>query len=138
MSSLQGRRCVLKDCCRIEDNTVLPPETVVPPFAVMSGTPACHAADLPEVTPDLMADYTRSIYNHFVMVKEGQSDRAKKDATAKLLELWIILFIIVKKRRSHWIKKHASAKLSERWAKIAPLKITVISLSYDDVHCISL
>ena len=34
---VQGRRCVLKDCCRIEDNTVLPPETVVPPFAVMSG-----------------------------------------------------------------------------------------------------
>lgn len=36
---LQGRRCVLKDCCKILDNTVLPPETVVPPFTVFSGCP---------------------------------------------------------------------------------------------------
>lgn len=35
----QGRRCVLKDCCKILDNTVLPPETVVPPFTVFSGCP---------------------------------------------------------------------------------------------------
>ncbi|XP_037596517.1 dynactin subunit 5 isoform X2 [Cebus imitator] len=36
----KGRRCVLKDCCKILDNTVLPPETVVPPFTVFSGCPA--------------------------------------------------------------------------------------------------
>lgn len=36
---IQGRRCVLKDCCKILDNTVLPPETVVPPFTVFSGCP---------------------------------------------------------------------------------------------------
>lgn len=36
---VQGRRCVLKDCCKILDNTVLPPETVVPPFTVFSGCP---------------------------------------------------------------------------------------------------
>ena len=35
----QGRRCVLKDCCKILDNTVLPPETVVPPFTVFAGCP---------------------------------------------------------------------------------------------------
>ena len=42
----QGRRSVLKDCCAIADNTVLPPETVVPPFTVFSGSPGrlpvCH------------------------------------------------------------------------------------------------
>ena len=36
---LQGRRCVLKDCSAIADNTVLPPETVVPPFTLFSGSP---------------------------------------------------------------------------------------------------
>lgn len=30
---------MLKDCCKILDNTVLPPETVVPPFTVFSGCP---------------------------------------------------------------------------------------------------
>ena len=36
---LQGRRCVLKDCCAVADNAVLPPETVVPPFTLYSGSP---------------------------------------------------------------------------------------------------
>ena len=76
---------MLKDCCRIADNTVVPPETVVPPFAVMSGAPARHTTDLPEATPDLMVDYTRSLYNHFIMVKD-QPDK-RPDATAKLVEL---------------------------------------------------
>ena len=35
----KGRRSVLKDCCAIADNTVLPPETVVPPFTLYSGSP---------------------------------------------------------------------------------------------------
>ena len=30
---------MLKDCCSIADNTVLPPETVVPPFSLFSGNP---------------------------------------------------------------------------------------------------
>jgi dynactin-5 len=67
---------------------VLPPETVVPPFAIMSGSPAYHVSDLPEATPDLMMDYTRSLYNHFIMVKEVQADKNKKnDSTTKLVEL---------------------------------------------------
>lgn len=36
---LKGRRSVLKDCCAIADNTVLAPETVVPPFTLYSGSP---------------------------------------------------------------------------------------------------
>jgi hypothetical protein len=35
----QGRRCILKDCCAIADNTVLAPETVVPPFTLFGGNP---------------------------------------------------------------------------------------------------
>ena len=38
-ATLQGRRCVLKDCCAVADNAVLPPETVVPPFTLYAGSP---------------------------------------------------------------------------------------------------
>lgn len=61
-----GRRCVLKDCCMIEDNTVLAPETVVPTFSRYGGSPAHRVGDLPENTQDIMSDFTKSYYNHFV------------------------------------------------------------------------
>uniref|UniRef100_A0A1B6IZ24 Dynactin subunit 5 n=1 Tax=Homalodisca liturata TaxID=320908 RepID=A0A1B6IZ24_9HEMI len=61
-----GRRCVLKDCCMIEDNTILGPETVVPPFTRYGGSPGLAIGDLPECTQDLMVDFTRSYYEHFV------------------------------------------------------------------------
>lgn len=35
----QSARCVLKDCCRIEPGSVLPPDTVIPPFALVAGVP---------------------------------------------------------------------------------------------------
>nr|CAD7257587.1 unnamed protein product [Timema shepardi]CAD7576438.1 unnamed protein product [Timema californicum] len=61
-----GRRCVLKDCCMIEDNTVLPPETVVPPFTRYGGSPGVCVGDVPECMQDLMLDYTRNYYQHFL------------------------------------------------------------------------
>ena len=63
--SSKGRRCVLKDCCYIEDNSVLPPETVVPTFTRYSGSPAKRAGELPENTQDIMIDFTKNYYNHF-------------------------------------------------------------------------
>ena len=36
---LQSHSCILKDCCRVEDNVVLAPDTVVPLFTVFSGSP---------------------------------------------------------------------------------------------------
>ena len=35
----QSRSCILKDCCKVADNAVLPPETVVPPFSIFTGSP---------------------------------------------------------------------------------------------------
>jgi dynactin-5 len=61
-----GRRSVLKDCCKIDDGTVLPPETVVPPFAHFSGNPGQQIGDLPESMQDIMTDMTRSFYQHFI------------------------------------------------------------------------
>ncbi|KAL5970819.1 Dynactin subunit 5, partial [Taenia solium] len=61
-----GRRCVLKDACALLDNTVLAPETIVPPFSVFGGSPGRCVAELPECTPELMADLTRSYYDHFL------------------------------------------------------------------------
>ncbi|CAB3368361.1 Hypothetical predicted protein [Cloeon dipterum] len=61
-----GRRCVLKDCCYIADNTVLAPETTVPAFAHVAGSPGAAVAELPECTPDLMTEFTKSFYQHFV------------------------------------------------------------------------
>ena len=56
----------LQDCCVIEDNTVLAPETVVPTFARYAGSPAKRVADLPENTQEIMIDFTKSYYNHFL------------------------------------------------------------------------
>lgn len=57
---------MLKDCCKIDDGTVLPPETVVPPFAHFSGNPGQQIGDLPESMQDIMTDMTRSFYQHFI------------------------------------------------------------------------
>lgn len=65
-----SRRCVLKDCCMIEDNTILAPETVVPPFSRYGGSPGLSVGDLPECTQDIMVDFTRSYYEHFVPKSE--------------------------------------------------------------------
>lgn len=50
----------------IDDNTVLAPDTVVPSFAHYSGSPAKQISKLPICTQDLLNDYTKSFYDHFV------------------------------------------------------------------------
>jgi dynactin-5 len=66
--SFQGRRCVLQDCCMIEDGAIVPPETVVPTFARFAGSPARKIGELPENTQDVMIDFTKSYYQHFTPV----------------------------------------------------------------------
>ncbi|VDD78240.1 unnamed protein product [Mesocestoides corti] len=61
-----SRRCVLKDACALLDNTVLAAETIVPPFSVFGGSPGRVVAELPECTPELMTELTRSYYAHFL------------------------------------------------------------------------
>ena len=66
---LQSRSSILKDCCRIEDNSVLPPDTVVPPFTIFSGSPGQAVGELPSSTQDLMIEATRAYYQHFKPIK---------------------------------------------------------------------
>jgi dynactin-5 len=39
MQKKKGRFAIIKDCCCITDNTIIPPNTVVPSFSVYSGSP---------------------------------------------------------------------------------------------------
>ncbi len=53
----------------IADNTVLAPETVVPSFSIYSGSPGLHTGDQPDCTQDLVIEYTKSYYQHFISIK---------------------------------------------------------------------
>lgn len=64
-----GRRCILKDCCYIEDGAVIPPETIVPSFTRFAGNPAVCVEDLPECTVDIMLNFTKNYYQHFLPAK---------------------------------------------------------------------
>jgi len=60
-----GKRCILKDCCRILPGTILGPDTVVPPFAVFAGTPGQCVGQLPECVLELHREYTMNYYKRF-------------------------------------------------------------------------
>jgi len=49
---------------------VLPPDTVVPPFTVFSGSPGHSVGELPSSTQDLMIEATRAYYQHFKPTKK--------------------------------------------------------------------
>ncbi|KOB73319.1 Dynactin 4 protein [Operophtera brumata] len=61
-----GRFCIIS-----KGSVIRPPfkkftETVVPSFARYSGSPARLITTLPEATPDLMTEFTKSYYQHFL------------------------------------------------------------------------
>lgn len=61
-----GRHSILKSCCAIADNTILPPGTIVPCFSVVSGSPGLVSGELPECTQDVMVDFTKNYYANFI------------------------------------------------------------------------
>lgn len=61
----QGQFAILKDCCRITDNTVIAPNTVVPSFSVYDGNPGRFVAELPECTQELYEAHTKEYYQNF-------------------------------------------------------------------------
>lgn len=67
----QGRRCVLKDCCVIEDGAVLPPETTVSSYMRYTARGTIEGGQgnpyfVPAAMQDEMINYTKSFYEHFV------------------------------------------------------------------------
>jgi dynactin-5 len=62
---VQGKRCVLSDCCCLLDGAVLAAGSVVPPFAVMGGSPAQVVGKLPEAYQEQRTEHTNTYYRHF-------------------------------------------------------------------------
>ena len=81
-SGLQGKFTIIKDCAKIADNTIIPPNTVVPALSLFSGSPGtCFLTpspqiptdfvgkfvdDLPENTQEMVEAYTKLYYNRFL------------------------------------------------------------------------
>ncbi len=78
----QGKRCILKDCCVILDDTVLAPGTVVPSYTVFGGSPGIGQAaagdwrltftptgrllrKLPHSFQLSWSEHVKSFYEHF-------------------------------------------------------------------------
>lgn len=66
-----GKRCILRDCCYIAPGTVLPADTVVPPFSHFSGKPGVHVQELPDCFQDLQRRATVAYYSRFRQVSEA-------------------------------------------------------------------
>ena len=62
----QGRFAIIKDCAKIEDDTVIAPGTVVPSHAVFSGSPGQQTDELPESAQEAIEGRARSRYSRFV------------------------------------------------------------------------
>jgi len=71
--SVLGRHCVLKDCCWIEENSVLAPGTVVPHFAIFGGTPAVRKGQLPECFQEMQKEASLINYSTFLPRPEAAS-----------------------------------------------------------------
>ncbi len=79
----QSRRCILKDCCKIADNTILAPDTVVPPFTLFSGSPGIttcltniwtiisgtYTAELPEAFQEIQTQFCLTNYDLMQLAK---------------------------------------------------------------------
>jgi len=62
---LQGKFTIIKDCAKIADNSILPPNTVVPALSLFSGSPGQFIENLPESTQELVESQTRQYYTRF-------------------------------------------------------------------------
>ncbi|KAJ3823502.1 dynactin subunit p25 [Lentinula raphanica] len=60
-----GKFTIIKDCARIADNTVVPPNTVIPALSLFAGSPGRFVEDLPESTQDIVEVHTKQYYSRF-------------------------------------------------------------------------
>ena len=80
---MKGKFTIIKDCAKIADNTVIPPNTVVPALALFAGSPGTSSElplhptcspdvcpgrfieDLPASTPEIVEAQTKQYYTRF-------------------------------------------------------------------------
>ncbi|KAJ3347534.1 hypothetical protein HDU83_002050 [Entophlyctis luteolus] len=61
----QGRFAIIKDCAKILDNAVIPPNCIIPSFSVYGGNPGTLIDELPECWPQLMEKQAKLFYSQF-------------------------------------------------------------------------
>jgi len=79
----QGKFTIIKDCAKVADNTVIPPNTVIPALSLFSGSPGLFVfliyplrtvtsrligrfiEDLPESTQEIIEAQTKQFYTRF-------------------------------------------------------------------------
>ncbi|KAF8891843.1 trimeric LpxA-like protein [Infundibulicybe gibba] len=60
-----GKFTIIKDCAKIADDTIIPPNTVIPALVLFSGSPGRFAEDLPESTQEIVESQTKQYYTRF-------------------------------------------------------------------------
>jgi dynactin-5 len=60
-----GHRSVLKDNCKILDGSVVPADTVIPPFTVWGGRPAVMVGELPETSMIIHKELAVQFFRNF-------------------------------------------------------------------------
>ncbi|KAB5593270.1 Dynactin subunit 5 [Ceratobasidium theobromae] len=60
-----GKFTIIKDCAKIDDNSIVPPNTVIPALARFGGSPAQFIEELPESTMENVEVYTKGYYARF-------------------------------------------------------------------------
>ena len=77
----QGKFTIIKDCAKIADDTIIPPNTVVPALSLFAGSPGMSyyyhftplltlstgrfVEDLPESTQEMVEAQTKQYYTRF-------------------------------------------------------------------------
>lgn len=67
-----SRRCIIKDCCWIDADTVIVEDMIIPPFSIVSGIPGRVIGELPESAAVELVSRGSDAFSSFVSKKADQ------------------------------------------------------------------